>query len=373
MKTMKLALLGTVAAIGMASAAHAEINDYKGFYLGGFGGLAIENDQESTPNSPAAGIPIGSTSEISYKTGYMAGGEAGWSWGNGLLTGLEYTYKRVNVDNTDPQTPGAALSDSGNIRLQTVMAKATYELPLDLFGFIRPYAGGGIGAGYAEFNNLNISGFTVDDHATLLSYEFFAGLAYKLTPRLSATTEYRYTATDEMSAKTNLSSLKTDLNQGAHQFLAGLRYQFGSEVEKAAPAAAPAPVPAPIAAAPAPRPAAPAPVAPAVPQTYIVFFDFDKSALTPEAQKVLERAAQDVRVGKGARIQVVGHADRSGSNSYNLRLSERRATVVKGELVRLGVNNGQIATRGAGENEPRVPTADGVREAQNRRAEIIFQ
>ncbi len=371
MKTIKLALCAGIALAAFAGAAQAEPTDYRGFYLGGFGGLAIENGQESTPFSPAAGIPIGTTSEIQYDKGFAAGAEAGWSWGNGLMTGLEYTYKSVDVDNIDPQS-GAPLSNTGDIKLHTLMAKATYELPFDMFGFIRPYAGAGIGAGHAEYNDMNISGFTVDDSATLLAYEGFVGLAYNITPRLSATTEYRYTATDEMSAETSSTALKTKLNQGAHQFLAGLRYQFGEEVAHAAPAAAPM-APAPMMAAPAPRPAMAAPVAPAVPQTYIVFFDFDKSNLTPEAQKVLERAAQDVRVGKGARIQVVGHADRSGSNSYNQRLSERRATVVKGELVRLGVNNGQIATRGAGENEPRVPTADGVREAQNRRAEIIFQ
>lgn len=371
MKNMKLALLAGVALLSFSTAARAEITDYKGFYLGGFGGLSWENGQESTPYSPSAGV-IGTTSEIQYDFGWMAGADAGWSWGNGLMTGLEYTYHTVNVDNIDPQS-GAALSTDGDIKLQTLMAKATYELPLQMLGFIRPYAGAGMGVGRAEFNEMNISGFTVDEKKTVFAYEGFAGLAFNITPRLSATTEYRYVATGEVSANTNVAGIKTDLNQGSHNFLAGLRYQFGSPVTHAAEAA-PAPMaPAPMAAAPAPRPAAPAPVAPVVAQTYIVFFDFDKSVLTPEAKKVLERAAQDVRVGRGARIQVVGHADRSGSNSYNQRLSERRASIVKGELVRLGVTGGQIATRGAGETEPRVPTADGVREAQNRRAEIIFQ
>ena len=72
------------------------------------------------------------------------------------------------------------------------------------------------------------------------------------------------------------------------------------------------------------------------------------------------------------RIEVAGHADRSGSPQYNQRLSQRRADNVAAELVRQGVSRGDIAVSAYGETRPLVPTADGVREPQNRRVEIVM-
>jgi outer membrane protein OmpA-like peptidoglycan-associated protein len=71
-------------------------------------------------------------------------------------------------------------------------------------------------------------------------------------------------------------------------------------------------------------------------------------------------------------VKLVGHADRSGSDTYNQALSLRRANAVKGALVREGVSESMIAVDGRGESEPMVPTADGVREPQNRRVNISF-
>ncbi len=71
-------------------------------------------------------------------------------------------------------------------------------------------------------------------------------------------------------------------------------------------------------------------------------------------------------------IQVTGYTDRSGSPGYNQRLSERRAAAVADALARLGVPRNDMTVGGRGENDNRVPTADGVREPQNRRVEIVF-
>jgi OOP family OmpA-OmpF porin len=73
------------------------------------------------------------------------------------------------------------------------------------------------------------------------------------------------------------------------------------------------------------------------------------------------------------RIVVTGHTDLSGSVAYNQRLSERRAEAVRQALVREGLTAGAISTIGRGKTQPLVPTADGVREPQNRRAEIVLQ
>jgi outer membrane protein OmpA-like peptidoglycan-associated protein len=72
------------------------------------------------------------------------------------------------------------------------------------------------------------------------------------------------------------------------------------------------------------------------------------------------------------RIEVDGHADRSGSPTYNQGLSMRRAQAVAGELVRLGVPRTAIDIKAFGDTRPLVPTAAGVREPQNRRVEIIM-
>ena len=108
------------------------------------------------------------------------------------------------------------------------------------------------------------------------------------------------------------------------------------------------------------------------PDRYLVFFDWDKSDLSADAKKVLAQVADNVKKGKSARINVVGHADRSGSDAYNVGLSQRRANAVKAELVRLGLTAKEIATAAKGEREPLVQTKDGVREPQNRRVEIMY-
>jgi outer membrane protein OmpA-like peptidoglycan-associated protein len=87
---------------------------------------------------------------------------------------------------------------------------------------------------------------------------------------------------------------------------------------------------------------------------------------------VLAQVAENAKKGKVAKITCVGHTDRSGSEAYNMGLSQRRANNVKAELVRLGLSAKEIATVAKGEANPLVPTKDGVREAQNRRVEIMF-
>lgn len=114
------------------------------------------------------------------------------------------------------------------------------------------------------------------------------------------------------------------------------------------------------------------PAVPPVPQSYMVFFDFDKSVLTPEAKRIIAAAAEDFKKGGYVRIVVTGHTDTVGTVKYNQKLSERRAAAVKKEFAQLGVPAAEVQAVGVGKSGLLVPTADGVREAQNRRAEIVF-
>ena len=72
------------------------------------------------------------------------------------------------------------------------------------------------------------------------------------------------------------------------------------------------------------------------------------------------------------RSMLAGHADRSGSASYNVGLSQRRADSVRAYMASHGIPDGTISTEAFGEGRPRVETADNVRELQNRRVEITY-
>lgn len=105
---------------------------------------------------------------------------------------------------------------------------------------------------------------------------------------------------------------------------------------------------------------------------YIVFFAWDRSEITPVSQTILANAAEDFAQGEASRIILAGHADTSGSDSYNNTLSERRARTVAAALQSMGVDSDSIDVEWFGERELRIETGDDVREPQNRRVEIRF-
>ena len=126
-----------------------------------------------------------------------------------------------------------------------------------------------------------------------------------------------------------------------------------------APVAAPEPAPAP---APAPMPAV-GPEKPAFEKVTLqaeTLFDFDKAVVRPDGKKILE---DDVvtKMKQYPQVEVVlvsGHADRIGTEKYNMNLSQRRADAVKEFLVAQGVDAGRINTAAKGEAEPVVSCSD---------------
>ncbi|HYE27006.1 MAG TPA: OmpA family protein, partial [Allosphingosinicella sp.] len=105
---------------------------------------------------------------------------------------------------------------------------------------------------------------------------------------------------------------------------------------------------------------------------FIVFFDWDRSDITPQAAAILDNAAAAYQQTGSAQVVLAGHADRSGSDQYNVGLSQRRAANVRAYLAGRGIPDGVMTTEAFGESRPLVNTADGVREPQNRRVEITF-
>jgi OOP family OmpA-OmpF porin len=116
---------------------------------------------------------------------------------------------------------------------------------------------------------------------------------------------------------------------------------------------------------------APPPPAPMAPETFIVHFAFDSTELTAASDTVLDQAMESAAKMGAEDLAATGHADRVGSEEYNLDLSLRRASAVLDALVARGANPANISLAGRGEAEPAVPTADGVYEPANRRVEII--
>jgi outer membrane protein OmpA-like peptidoglycan-associated protein len=117
----------------------------------------------------------------------------------------------------------------------------------------------------------------------------------------------------------------------------------------------------------------PAPPPPPPVRNFLVFFDFDKSSLTPRAMDIVKEAARIAKTGQNARVTCTGHTDTAGPANYNMALSLRRANTVKDALVREGVSPTAISVVGKGEQALLVSTKDGVREPQNRRVEIVIQ
>lgn len=117
----------------------------------------------------------------------------------------------------------------------------------------------------------------------------------------------------------------------------------------------------------------PAPVVMQMPGEYLVFFDWNKADVTPEAASILDNVVAAAKKMGDTKVVATGYTDTSGSAAYNMGLSERRAEAVKAVLASEGIPAQNITTIGRGEEDPLVPTGDGVREPQNRRVQIQFE
>jgi len=111
-----------------------------------------------------------------------------------------------------------------------------------------------------------------------------------------------------------------------------------------------------------------------------VLFDFDKAEIRPEAQQALKQAANVIREKAKGAVRIEGHTDGKGSDSYNQKLSERRANAVKEWLVRKeGLKNITFAAQGFGAKQPvaRNTKPDGSDDPEgrrkNRRVEITMK
>ncbi len=318
--------------------AAAQVNETKGWYLGLEGGATWRDDADTE----------GARDTEFDNPGWLGGFFGGYDFGGPRLE-LELVYRGNN-----PET-----NVGGYVHQGAAMLNLLYDISIPGFP-VTPYIGVGGGYSYAEYTG-------VDDDDWVFAYQGIAGVSYDITRNISVFVDYRYFGTEDHAIR--FAGRNRDIENQSHNVVGGLRYTFGAPPPPPPPSVTPPPPPPP----PMARPAAPPPAA--VVRSYLVFFDWDRSNLTPEAQRIVQTAATNARSATPAvtRINVTGHADRSGTPQYNLGLSRRRAEAVAAELVRNGVNRGDIAIVARGEAEPLVPTPDGVREPQNRRVEIVLQ
>ncbi len=105
----------------------------------------------------------------------------------------------------------------------------------------------------------------------------------------------------------------------------------------------------------------------------ILYFPFDSDRLGDSAQAALAQMVHDVLAAGNVTVTINGHADRAGTEQYNLDLSERRARMVEHALEAAGVSPNVLHYFAFGESDPAIRTEDDVREPRNRRVEIFIE
>ena len=314
---MKKALMTAAALVALPVMAQAQ-SPAPGFYIG------VEGGANWLLNTTIQG------NAVNPATGWAAGAKIGYDF-VGPRVELEGIYR----ENNHYTNAFAGTSINNKIGQLGVLVNLLYDFaPASV---ITPYIGAGAGVGFVDSN----SGLG----STQFAYQGIVGLAWNASDMFRISLDGRYYGTSNPSVN------GTTWNNNNLGVMLGLTLKFGSS-----PAAAPPPPP--------PPPA---------PPSFMVFFDWDRSNLSAQALNTIKQAANAFKAKGQARVTATGHADRSGPDQYNMALSLRRANAVKDALVREGVPATAIAVVGRGESMPLVQTADGVREPQNRRVEIVVQ
>jgi outer membrane protein OmpA-like peptidoglycan-associated protein len=350
-------VLGTAFLAVTASSSFAQTYLPQGPYVRLEGGWSHPED---LGGANVSGIPAGNATR---DEGYIFGLAGGYKWQKWRIE-LDVDYSENDLDKgTNVFAGGLGTANlHGSSSNLSFMVNSYYDLNTGTA--FTPYIGFGIGGDNFSLHQVRTATAGIANSSDVVfAYQPIIGVAYAINDKMSVGLEYRYFSTTDPIIKYSLTppggTFKVD--PSSHNILASFTFHFGAP---SAPPPTPAAVPAP-AAPPAPPPAA-------AKQEFIVFFEFDKSTLTTDGQRVVNAAAAAYKTGGNAKISVAGYTDAVGTAKYNLALSQRRARTVSNALVKDGVPQDQIALSYFGKEHQRVPTPDGVREPQNRRVEIDF-
>lgn len=351
------------------------------FYIGVEGGAMIVEDLD---------LDIGAFNNnvtIDHKYGFDVDYVAGYDFGAVRLE-AELGYKRAKVDEFQQVAAGGFTGGTfdGAGRTQVISSMVNALLDFGDDDGVNGYVGGGVGISQVKLRNIRgtgTNGVLLSGKDAELAYQAIAGVRAAITPNVDIGLKYRFfnTTRFELNGETFgprfgggpvATQFPTQAVSGklrTHSLLASLIYNFG--------APEPVIIPEPVVVAPPAEPVyvPPVEVAPVVvptPGPFIVFFDWDRSDITPEAASILDNAAAAYQQTGSASVMLAGNADKSGSDQYNVGLSQRRADAVRAYMVGRGLPDGSISTEAYGESRPLVDTADGVREPQNRNVQITF-
>ncbi len=373
-------LIAAVALATTALAGPALARD-NSWYIGLEGGPNLTQNELFDVTRPAVGATAATIVDdgirVKHHVGYDVGGNIGYDFGM-FRAEFEVGYKSNNLDEVGIQQaiPAIRLPNStigvppvglnqdpgGKANVLSFMVNGLVD-----FGGkdrdIGAYVGGGGGIARVQHSQYQIrdqGAAFINDSDTGFAWQALAGIYKPITDHVDIGLRYRFFNVSNVNTFTT-NGVPTETRYRSHSLLLTLAYNFFE------PVVAPPPPPP---AAPAPLP--PCPPAAVTPGPFLVFFDWDKSLITADTSAVLDRAAEQFAATGQTSIVLAGHADRSGTEDYNLRLSQRRADAVKAYMETKGVPMTAMTTEAFGESRPLVETADGVREPQNRRVEITF-
>jgi OmpA-OmpF porin, OOP family len=315
-------------------------------------------------------------------TGYDFGGVVGHDFG-GFRLEAEVSYREADLTNTSGTTPflpvagsppffsAGSYASAGDANALSFMLNGMFDFGAD--DGIQGFVGAGIGVARVDVHNVVSAPRWLDDSDTGLAWQAIAGVRAPISDSWDVGLKYRFFNASNVDL-VDVRGRDVSTRFRSHSLMGSLVYNFGGapeEVEVAAPPPPPPPYVAPP--PPPPRVAPPPPPAPrCAVGPYIVFFDWDKANLTPTATSTLDNAVSQFTSTGCARVMLAGHADKSGTDKYNVGLSQRRNANVRAYLEGRGIPGGVIATEAFGESAPLVNTADGVREPQNRRVEVTY-
>ncbi|WP_269618903.1 OmpA family protein [Zhongshania sp. BJYM1] len=439
-KQWKTALAAGVILASAASAAMAEAEKEKGFYLGGNAFYNQVFDADGTVSTSSAGgvgalgaIPVlgdllngllgggaaaNANFEASYDDDYSYGVTFGYKFESPYR--LEFEYRQGENDIDSLSGPGGSLASDGTLEVTSMMGNLWYDFSAG--ERLRPYIGFGLGQANLDFG---------DGDDDVLIGQLGAGITYYMTPRLAVDAGYRYSMSEDASFES--AATKTEIEYSAQSVMVGLRYNFfdaqygvkdadgdgvsdemdqcpgtpsGVQVDSVGcpldgdndgvadylDQCPNTPAGAEVNAVGCPldgdndgvvdaddacpdTPAGQAVMSNGCAKDQAVIlrgvnFELNSAKLTMNAETILNDVAATLTSSPGFNVELQGHTDSSGSDSYNMNLSQNRAKSVKNYLVGSGVESSRLTATGYGEEQPIASNETSEGRAENRRVEL---